>query len=356
MMYGPYILAAVILLLVYRVYSGNRVYRVETLDTRLNELVAIRRQRVGPGPFVLSTLEKFFVFNPSILYHKGKLLVMARLSSTAKCHLDTQHFFRDDATIDSVTDVFHRDHKSEASLIIKWYHDSPFAYVVLNNYTTDYNKMNSLGMEDPRLFKFKSDTWVYTHYRAIRNNAFVHVPIIFKLESPDKLVYLSLKGMTLVEKNWMPFEHEGDLYFEYTIAGPRQIIRCNVENGVCTHVSTEYTWLPFTRHIGGGAPPVKINSTTFLGIAHTRENGQRPIRKNFFYTFQSEPPFSLLHCSPEFVVESETNDIEFASGLCLDPKENSVVVSVGIEDCYSTLVYYTLEDVLSFTSTPVTGQ
>ncbi|NBU33885.1 hypothetical protein EB118_02230 [bacterium] len=335
-----FVLAGLILLIAL-VVTGR-----ETFINGRRSLACVQRQRVGPGPFVLNTLEKYFVFNPSIINHDNRILIVARLSSTAKCLTDTQHVFSSDAAVDTSTGVFHKDHKADASLLIKWYQDSPFAYVVLNNYTTDNNNARNLGMEDPRLFTFRGEVWVYAHYRAVRKGMFIHVPIIFRVSNPNDIMYLSLEGMSHIEKNWMPFEFNSELYFEYTVISPRVIIKCNIETGICERVYTEKVNIPYTRHIGGGAPPQRIPGGQFLGIAHTRENGNRPIRKNFFYTFSATPPFSITSVSPEFAVESESNNIEFASGLVV--KDDTVIVSVGIQDCYGVLAYYKLQDILDF--------
>jgi predicted GH43/DUF377 family glycosyl hydrolase len=155
-----------------------------------------------------------------------------------------------------------------------------------------------------------------------------------------------MTGMSEFEKNWMPFEYNGELYFEYSIH-PRIIIRCNTSTGECEKVYSQQFINPLKKHIGGGAPAQLVNVKNkkyFLSIAHTRENSPRTVRKNFFYLFNAEPPFNVIGMSDEFSVESDENNIEFASGIVVVNSE--VIVSLGIQDCYSVLAYFDLNTVI----------
>ena len=320
--------------------------RLEGTIVDTKKLVCTSLQRFGPGPFTLSTNERMHVFNPSIAMRDGKLFVVARLSSTAKCKNPMPHYITD-SVIDSNFNVFNERYKFDSSLIIYFHYDSPFAYKVFDNYTSESNNNISLGMEDPRVFTFQNELWIYFHYRGYRNNRFVHVPAIFKMSTPNDIIYLGYNGMSEIEKNWMPFEYKHELYFEYSIH-PRMILKCNHVSGKCTLVHSSNYKNPLGKHVGGGAPaqPVTIdNKLYYLGIGHTRKNAPKTLRKNFFYFFKGEFPFNIVGMSDEFDIHPD-NDIEFASGLVVT--NNKVLVSVGIQDCYSILCKYDLNNVLNF--------
>jgi len=303
-------------------------------------------RKLNVGPFVLNTNEKFHVFNPSIIMDNNRLLVISRLSSVSNCLPHTNNIYKRNDILNESTNMF--KYKDSSSLLLKWYDDSPLDYTIFNNYKTDANNISTLGLEDPRLFHFKNEIWVYAHYRGVQQNTFIHNPIIFPINNPNNIIYLKLDGMSDTEKNWMPFEYNEELYFEYSIC-PRIIIKCDINTGLCTQIYKQIYINPLNKEVGGGAPSVKIGDI-FIGVAHTRENiinnyQKLIIRKNFFYIFQSKPPFNILGMSPVFDIESSNNNIEFVSGLIV--KDNSVILSVGIQDCYSILVEYDINEILN---------
>ena len=93
--------------------------------------------------------------------------------------------------------------------------------------------------------------------------------------------------------------------------------------------------------IGGGAPSQKFKMNDkeyFLGVSHTRTP-----YKNFFYVFESQPPFKILEIGDPFTILNDST-VEFASGLVI--LNETVILSVGIDDCFSIVKKYKLKNIL----------
>jgi hypothetical protein len=103
-------------------------------------------EKIGPGPFVLRSNERFYVFNPSIIQESNNLIIVARLSSTTKCRSHYNEIPKKDKQIDEILNVFDNNYKFDSSVIIMWnYNSSPYAYTVFNNYTTENNNRGYWG-------------------------------------------------------------------------------------------------------------------------------------------------------------------------------------------------------------------
>jgi predicted GH43/DUF377 family glycosyl hydrolase len=327
-------------------YSNTPIYKYNKEASKFQEyykslyypLIQLRGtvQKILIGPFSLTTHEKFHVFNPSIILVNNKILVVARLSSNSHCQ-NTSLKYTYSPLIEKSTNVFNPNYKFNSSLLIYFNLDTPFIYNVINNYHSNKNEDISLGMEDPRLFTFQNEPWIYFHYRGFKNDTFIHLPAIFKMSEPQNIIYLYYEKMTQLEKNWMPFEFNNKLYFEYNIH-PHIILECDISTGICTLIAITTFINPLQKEIGGGAPSQLVTQKQcYLGIGHTRVDS---IRKNFFYTFNPISPFNITGMSEEINIESN-NNIEFVSGLIVH--NNTIILSAGIQDCYSVIAKYDMD-------------
>jgi hypothetical protein len=158
--------------------------------------------------------------------------------------------------------------------------------------------------------------------------------ICCKIDGTD-VVRLKYAASKPLEKNWMPFEHDDKLLIVYSLS-PHRILQVE-DDGNCHSVYlTENSMESFFKcEIGNGTPPVRWNASCYIGIGHIRKKGNRDtIRKTFFYTFSSEPPFEVLACTRpiDFLHEG----IEYATGLSVD--STMLQVSLGINDCHGIIL------------------
>jgi len=333
------------------------------------------------GPYILkipNSLKtiKLYEYNPSICQsNNGDIMIVSRISGhTFENRKNTCMKLLKNYTFDkNINDAFltFPENKLESSSI------SIVRNLTKNDskivpFTFDSKKLKGdyLGCEDPRIFTFNNKIWIYFHYIG-RDNVYDQDKVskyitIAPLDNLNKFFHLYTTDMRQTEKNWMPFEYNNELYFEYSIQ-PRVILKAILDKnglpiGYCEKIykpqNTKHNLN--NRRFGGGAPSVRIKINGkyyFLGIAHT--NGlvkTITVRKNFFYIFRAEPPFDILWFGPEFnMLKHYTSCIDFVTGLMVKNDKNTcdindykVFVSFGVEDCYSCINEYNLRDVVRF--------
>ncbi|MCH8084225.1 MAG: hypothetical protein IH885_08310, partial [Myxococcales bacterium] len=116
------------------------------------------------------------------------------------------------------------------------------------------------GLEDARLFCYKGDVWMYA---TISGHTKKSWPCIGRLYN-NEVTLLRLKyDVESPQKNWMPFEVNGNLYLEYSV-NPHIVLSCNPQTAECALVSnTAYQSNGSALQTHGGAPPVLIDADHF---------------------------------------------------------------------------------------------
>ena len=183
------------------------------------------------------------------------------------------------------------------------------------------------GYEDPRLFKYKNGYWVIC--TKIDNKG--QNLIIFDINNPLKEVILNYKNRSKIEKNWLPFVVNDQLYFVYSI-DPYIILKYN-ENE-CVKVVSNKKLNIFSNRIGGSVPPVDFkynNKNYFMFGGHISINKYHIIRKNFFFLTEKTFPFNIKFHTEN--LDFNKHAIEFLSGMYV--KNDKVILSYGVNDCYS---------------------
>lgn len=191
----------------------------------------------------------------------------------------------------------------------------------------------------------------------------------------------------LLQKNWVPFSHEGSLLAEYSIE-PHVVLRIDPESGRCAPVlprgiatsahgamgGSEATFPSFTPlariaaeygRLSGGVPPLHLPSHhVYLGYCHTKASRSMPqylgtssmVYKHLFYAFEEAPPFAViaagpLHTLPEPPSRAERTmpTVQFAAGMIHDEATGDLVISYSTMDCGAHLTRVPMESVLRAT-------
>lgn len=350
------------------------IYFIVSCNTKNELYYPQTNKKVNLGPFYVSrdkSGEKIFAYNPSIEFDDyGDIIGVSRLTGRTfpECKNDTNTSFTINNMVNKEITKYPKEYRSEISSVIYWKLKDISNFKILNSFSNadlcgrTESQNSSLrgdfgqGIEDPRIFRFRDDLWVYGHFRGNYKGKCIHSPVIFKLNEPTKVIRLFIDNMKEIEKNWMPFEYNNELYFEYEIS-PHIIIKCDIQTGYCKRIfdnheselrSRKISSI-YKKHLGGGAPPkiFEINGNKYyLGFGHTREIN--PVtRKNFFYVFRHGPPFDIIMMGDEFdVLENEGKDVEFGSGMLIK-NNDSVIIACGISDCYSVLSEIPLQQILN---------
>ena len=186
-----------------------------------------------------------------------------------------------------------------------------------------------------------------------------------------------------IQKNWLPFVHDGELHVEYALL-PHVVLRVNtttghaqpaVPKGVHMRRASLPYFLPLSMleeqygsRFSGGAPPIRISDLSafgvrrhtgiYLGLAHIKMAKDRPhdigtssmVYHHMFYAFEDVPPFGVIARGTLFTLP-EPGDrrptVQFASGMVLDPPHETLTVSYSTLDCGLRLTTLPLREVLA---------
>lgn len=220
------------------------------------------------------------------------------------------------------------------------------------------------GIEDPRIFMFKGEEWVMANCLGLaqQHHPCVNSMCIFKVSDPIKSFKILTPPLEVKphqrQKNWSPFEYNGELFCEYSIE-PHVILKIDVDTGL-----TEEHWRSGPIHLDieddtslrGGTPPILIQNPTlagglpksfYLGVGHSRTRATSDYL-HFFYTFEAAPPFKILHVTRRFKLDGNER-IQFAAGL--SAADDMIYISYGVDDCYNRISRFYLKDIISILST-----
>ena len=322
------------------------------------------------GPFLTDVTSIYpesrlflYVYNSSIAFDSsGDIIGVSRVTGNKDC--STRNYTENEFVHSKQVDLeinkylnYDPNYQKNLSTVIMWKLKELPKFTILPLFSSKQicNGLDTnQGIQDARLFTFRGGIWLYGHFRGYLGGC-MHIPIIIPVSDPLKpsnMIKLITENMQEQEKNWMPFEVSGELYFVYSIS-PHIILKCDVSTGWCKKVYSSDNIRGdeiLKKPVGGGTPAIKISikgESFFLSLAHTRQINGPVVRKNFFYVFRSIPPFDIVMVGSEFDIMEYYHPIEFGSGLLLSKDEKRVIISSGISDCYSVICEYNLADVLS---------
>jgi len=218
--------------------------------------------------------------------------------------------------------------------------------------TNKFRNVYANGIEDPKLFIFRGEEWVIANCLGSdqQEHPCVNTMCIFKLSNANETFKLLKSPPSIdplqAQKNWSPFEWNNKLLCEYTLQ-PHVILEINVDTGATmqlynTGISSNN--ILFGNSLRGGAPSIIIETNIgpiYLAIGHTRVSRTTGYL-HFFYTFEAEPPFSIIDISPFFKFD-KIETIQFAAGL--SQQNNSIYVSYGVNDCSNRIANYDINDI-----------
>ena len=205
-------------------------------------------------------------FNPSIIEYKGRLL-MAHRRSWVNAHLWLAELDRDTLQPKRVSPM----------RISRGVHDAA-------------------SQEDQRLFLHRGKLHVsYTGVQQTETGVVTNV-CLSSLEDEARGLWSpswspQYEGRNAWEKNWVFFEHDGELYAVYSVS-PHRVLKF-FHGGA--EVAYETPFAPQWRygHLRGGASPV-LHNGEFYHFFHGQMNraGHNWYYSAGLYTFDSKPPFA----------------------------------------------------------------
>lgn len=214
--------------------------------------------------------------------------------------------------------------------------------------------------EDPRITRWQGRMWLSyctfvvnqdnTWYGAHQGTAMLMDD--WQVSSMHDPLYGDNGGSVLQntgnEKNWLWFEHDGELMCVY-MTHPHKVLRWTFGPSVVEAHSTEANHFDQWRygHARGGTPPVRVGdeywSFFHSSIDGAAQNGKRRYYMGA-YAFEAKPPFAakritrkpLLIASEQDPFHRNLPAVVFPSGAIL--KNGEWTVSLGVNDCATAII------------------
>ncbi len=170
----------------------------------------------------------------------------------------------------------------------------------------------------------------------------------FTASEPECLVDFEGKNEMRYEKNWVPFDYNGELFLSYSIT-PHRIFRPCLGEGACETIANTPTKFKWDWGTVRGGTQALLDGDHYLAFFHSwvdrptvQSNGKKISHYVMgAYTFQSQPPFSVIAISPEPIVAEnfyrppyyktwKPMRCIFPAGMIFD--ESAIWVSYGRQD------------------------
>lgn len=230
-------------------------------------------------------------FNPSIIRYQGRLLLCFRFYESIT------------GATDKIGLVWLDDELNPASSaqIIDFRLNDPFCI---------------MKRQDPRLVALGESLFIvynnvleFPKDREIRRMAFAELFFDgerFSAGNSDCFVRFEKERIDRSEKNWVPFEYNGELLLAYSLV-PHRIFRPLFGKSECELVASTLGKMKWDWGVLRGGTPALLNDEgEFLSFFHcsksmcTVHSKGRSIPHYFMgaYTFSAEPPFELTRMSP----------------------------------------------------------
>jgi predicted GH43/DUF377 family glycosyl hydrolase len=194
--------------------------------------------------------------------------------------------------------------------------------------------------QDPRLVKIDQHLMIVFNAffktslgtnRRMAYSKLVEDQGVFFADPPIYLLDFENEDPKKQEKNWIPFDYNGELFFNYSIE-PHRVLQPIADTNSCATFSQTSAHIKWNWGIlRGGSPAEKINDQ-YVAFFHSvkdmvslQSKGLRII--HYFmgaYTFNTEPPFNVTKISPEPIVGKN-----FYNGPAYDTWKPLLVVFPG---------------------------
>lgn len=132
----------------------------------------------------------------------------------------------------------------------------------------------------------------------------------FYVDEAERIHSFERESSWRSEKNWVPFDLEGRLYFGYSLT-PHRILQPVIGTGTCSTAAITDRFFDWNFGVlRGGTPAIKISEDHYLSFFHSSVNmaslhSKGRVVQHYFmgaYLFSAHPPFPILKMSKEPIV------------------------------------------------------
>ena len=219
--------------------------------------------------------------------------------------------------------------------------------------------------EDPFAIRLRGRA----HILFARKRGHSSAMVLAALEPTYRETALNYSRMSIWEKNWAPFEHDGALHVVYRLC-PLRVLRCDPDSGSCEEVPTSRQQPSrCDKALSGSGPVVAYNRSHFLGVAHRkrtlssshrwawRVGIDRIYEHSIYLLAHASPSFELAFISESFhfprFFGTEVDLVQFAGGLAIDAEDaaspgvaRNATIAYGVADCVAMRVRLPVDELL----------
>jgi predicted GH43/DUF377 family glycosyl hydrolase len=275
-------------------------------------------------------------FNPALIQINGDDWLIARRAAPIPWHHLGQNSL--------VAFRLNKEHKPEA-------------FVEINLKNRNYKDQH---WEDPRITSINGRMVLsYCTFQIYRNATYsgAHQQVAFLNEGFQPMetwdpIYGGNGGSILMqsgnEKNWIFFEHDGQMMMIYNTE-PHQVIKWDNQQVVEKWETPGFGWK--WGHMRGGSPPIRVGDE-YICFFHSSTKWTEKKRQYHMgaYVFEAKPPFKMKRMTRKPLLSGSQKDpwieglplVVFPCGSILDGKK--YVVSMGINDYTSAWIEIPVKD------------
>ena len=216
--------------------------------------------------------------------------------------------------------------------------------------------VKSKNAEDPRIFKIKNEYYIIYNDKVLieHNYRIMKIAKLTKDFDAEFITSLDLYINTM-EKNWVPFEDNGNLYLAYGLV-PHKIMHLkDTKKNSLDHLIFEdgKCYSRFFWEYGdprGGTPACKTKDG-YLAFFHS-SFGKNKKKKYYVmgaYLFEPNPPYKVVKVSKEpIIVYPKKTRVYFPTGFSIKKEDNieKIYLSLGINDTVSEVLVIDKDNLL----------
>jgi predicted GH43/DUF377 family glycosyl hydrolase len=213
----------------------------------------------------------------------------------------------------------------------------------------------SYGREDPRLFIFRDQ--LHCSFAGVwHDGSQGHVDVMVCMLSDDfhvvGVLYPHYKHRSPIEKNWVFFDCDAELYCVYQTHPRHEILKITNEARLVYLTPNQSQW--HGGFLRGGASPVRDGDRYIHFFHGWRWSGSYHTYSIGVLAFEARPPFRVTHCSPVPIYAADLSSnpgghhldyksIVFPGGAVRIP--GYWIVSYGHHDSYCELAWFHEDDI-----------
>ncbi|CRX38258.1 hypothetical protein [Estrella lausannensis] len=210
--------------------------------------------------------------------------------------------------------------------------------------------------EDARLFRFQGSLWViyndnmeFLGISADQRRDMYIAKVDFTggrfcLGKPLKIIHQGKWDNVLWQKNWVPFEYQGNLLMSYSL-NPHEVLLVNMNTGVCQSVYETKAPIKWVFGSMRGGTPAELVDGEYLAFFHSSKempslysNGK--LMYHYFmaaYTFSKDPPFHITKMNKSPLIHPDLykptaygKRVVFPGGFAI--RGNKIIMALGKDD------------------------